>query len=220
MIGQIQAVSIPESSLSSQQQRVNQDAERFAVRHRHSAKPLHAGNKAEPSIHTTTTMKRLQVGNAAAKVIPVNRLSVDIEKRYPVRLRPVATEDGHAVALRTVNALRQQCPHLPVIARARDLQTSSDLIDAGAIHAYPETIESSLLLGATALRMLQIPTIDIDQMLQDIRDGAYLQVIETPTKESAPRQAPRRFSSPPIFPRQLAMPSSVPFIWLPALKAN
>ena len=95
----------------------------------------------------------------------------------------IVTVDSHAVALRTVAALRLHCPHVPIIARARDLQTSSALIDAGAIHAYPEAIESSLRLGATALRMLRIPTIDIDQMLQDIRDGDYQPVIETPVKE-------------------------------------
>ncbi len=97
----------------------------------------------------------------------------------------IVTVDSHAVALRTVTALRQHCPHVPVIARARDLQTSSTLIDAGAIYAFPEAIESSLRLGATALQMLRIPTVDIDQMLQDIRDGAYQPVIETTIKENA-----------------------------------
>lgn len=96
----------------------------------------------------------------------------------------IVTVDSHAVALRTVAALRLHCPHVPIIARARDLQTSSALIEAGAIHAYPEAIESSLRLGATALRLLRIPTIDIDQMLQDIRDGDYQPVIETPVKEN------------------------------------
>lgn len=94
----------------------------------------------------------------------------------------IVTVDSHAIALRSVAALRQHCPHVPVIARARDLQASSALVEAGAIHAYPEAIESSLRLGATALRMLRISTVDIDQMLQDIRDGDYQPVIETKTK--------------------------------------
>jgi CPA2 family monovalent cation:H+ antiporter-2 len=92
----------------------------------------------------------------------------------------IVTIDSHVVALRTVAALPL---HMPIIARASDLQTSSVLIDAGAIHAYPEAIESSLRLGATTLRMLRIPTIDIDQMLQDICDGDYQPVIETQVKE-------------------------------------
>ncbi|MCO5760250.1 MAG: cation:proton antiporter [Chromatiaceae bacterium] len=97
----------------------------------------------------------------------------------------IVTVDSHAVALRTVTALRQHCPRLPVIARARDLEASSALVSAGAIHAYPEAIESSLRLGATALRILRIPTIDIDQMLQDIRDWDYQPVMENPVNEDA-----------------------------------
>jgi len=97
----------------------------------------------------------------------------------------IITVDSHVVALRTVDALRQYCPQVPVIARARDLQASSSLIEAGAIHAYPEAIESSLRLGATALRMLKIPTANIDVMLQDIRDWDYQPVIENPVKENA-----------------------------------
>lgn len=97
----------------------------------------------------------------------------------------IVTVDSHVVALRSVAALRRHCPHVPVIARARDLKASSALIDAGAIHAYPETIEASLRLGAAALRTLRIPTIEIDSMLQDIREWDYQPVIEKPMKEDA-----------------------------------
>lgn len=97
----------------------------------------------------------------------------------------IITVDAHAVALRAVTALRQHCPQVPVIARARDLEASSALVGAGAIHAYPEAIESSLRLGATALRMLRIPTADIDTMLQDIRDWDYQPVLENPVREEA-----------------------------------
>lgn len=90
----------------------------------------------------------------------------------------VITVDDHANALRTVAVLRSSCPHVPVIARARDLESSSRLIAAGATHAYPEAIEASLRLGATALRMLSIPTDDIDGMLQDVRDWNYKPVLE------------------------------------------
>ena len=97
----------------------------------------------------------------------------------------IVTVDSHVIALRAIAALRRHCPQLPVIARARDLEASSALVNAGAIHAYPEAIESSLRLGATALRMLRIPTVDIDLMLQDIRDWDYQPVIETPVEEDA-----------------------------------
>ncbi|MFZ1704675.1 MAG: NAD-binding protein, partial [Saprospiraceae bacterium] len=90
----------------------------------------------------------------------------------------IITVDDHANALRTVAVLRSSYPHVPIIARARDLESSSRLIDAGATHAYPEAIEASLRLGATALRMLSIPTDDIDIMLQDVRDWDYKPVLE------------------------------------------
>lgn len=85
----------------------------------------------------------------------------------------IVTINSNDLALRTVTALRRHFPQVPVIARARDLEASVSLINAGASHAYPEAIESSLRLGATALRMLRIPTVDIELMLQSIRDGNY-----------------------------------------------
>ena len=98
----------------------------------------------------------------------------------------VITVDAHPVAIRAVAALRQHCPQVPVIARARDLEGSASLVAAGAVEAYPEAIEASLRLGATALRMLHIPTADIDLMLERIRDWDYQSVIESPVKENSP----------------------------------
>jgi CPA2 family monovalent cation:H+ antiporter-2 len=49
----------------------------------------------------------------------------------------------------------------------------------------PRRSNPACVSGATALRMLRIPTVDIDQMLQDIRDWDYQPVIETPVKEEA-----------------------------------
>ncbi len=95
----------------------------------------------------------------------------------------IVTVDSHVVALRAVAALRQHCPQVPVIARARDLETSSALMNAGAIEAYPEAIESSLRLGAAALRVLRVSTVDIDRVLQDIRDWDYRPVVEDQVRE-------------------------------------
>jgi len=90
----------------------------------------------------------------------------------------VITIDHAAMALRTVKYLRKHCPQVPVIARARDLQASSQLMDAGATHAYPEAIEASLRLGATALQILQVPAADIDLVMQGVRDLDYQPVLE------------------------------------------
>lgn len=89
----------------------------------------------------------------------------------------VLTVDNPANALRAVAVLHRNWPHVAVIARAHDLEASSQLIDAGATHACPEAIEASLRLGAIALRMLSTPTDDIDRMLQEVRDWDYQPVL-------------------------------------------
>jgi monovalent cation:H+ antiporter-2, CPA2 family len=94
----------------------------------------------------------------------------------------VVTVDSPDTALRVVTLLRRSCPHVPVIARARDLETSSRLLEAGAAHAHPEAIEASLRLGVAAMEMLNVPTEDIDLVLQGVRDWHYRPVLEDEPK--------------------------------------
>ncbi|AKH20365.1 cation:proton antiporter [Sedimenticola thiotaurini] len=96
----------------------------------------------------------------------------------------VITVDGSATALGAISYMRRACPQVPVVVRARDLESSTQLLDAGASHAYPETIEASLRLGASALQMLNVPVDEIDQVVQGVRDWGYRPVLEKDTKES------------------------------------
>lgn len=134
-------------------------------------------------------LKRVQQGRADGHAVLYGDIT-DPELLTAVRAEraslAIVTVDSHAVALRAVTALRRHSPQLQVIARARDLIASSALVEAGAVHAYPEAIEASLRLGTTALRMMRIPAVHIDQMLQDIRDWDYQPVIESPMKEETP----------------------------------
>jgi len=88
------------------------------------------------------------------------------------------TVDHTDTVLRAISLLRTLCPQTPIITRARDLDASSRLLAAGALHAYPEAIESSLRLGAIALQMLHVPTKDVDLLLEGVRDWNYQPVIE------------------------------------------
>lgn len=134
-----------------------------------------------PFLAIDTNQKRVAQGRADGHSVLYGDIS-DAELLTAVHIERaslvIVTVDDHADALRTVVVLRGNCPHIPIIARARDLETSSQLITAGATHAYPEAIEASLRLGATALRMLSIPTDDIDAMIQDVRDWDYKPVLE------------------------------------------
>lgn len=90
----------------------------------------------------------------------------------------VITIDRPQAALAAVSHLSSMCPQVPVVARAKDLESSRRLREAGALHAYPETIEASLRLGTVALQILKVPTQDIDQVLQGVRDWGYRPVLE------------------------------------------
>ncbi|MCW9024073.1 MAG: cation:proton antiporter [Gammaproteobacteria bacterium] len=96
----------------------------------------------------------------------------------------VIAVDSAETALSTLSYLRRACPQVPVIVRARDLESSTRLLNAGAVHAYPETIEASLRLGASALQMLNVPADEIDQMFQGVRDWGYRPVLEKESNES------------------------------------
>ena len=91
------------------------------------------------------------------------------------------------VTLRAVDYLCRVFPTVPVIARARDIEMSTRLLDMGAVHAYPETIEASLRLASTALQMLDVPTEDVDQVIQGVRDSQYRPVLEDELSASEPK---------------------------------
>lgn len=90
----------------------------------------------------------------------------------------IITIDNTAMALRAVSSIRKAYPHVPIIARARDLEASSRLLEAGAAYAYPETLEASLRLGATALEILSVPTDNIDSVVQGVRDWNYKSIVQ------------------------------------------
>lgn len=94
----------------------------------------------------------------------------------------VLTVDDQAAALRVVSYLKRKCPQVPVIARGRDVTSSTRLVNAGAILAYPDSIEASLHLGAKALEMLKVPGETIEVIIQDVRSWNYQPVIEEEQK--------------------------------------
>jgi len=62
---------------------------------------------------------------------------------------------------------------VPVIARARDLEASARLREAGATFAHPDAIEASLHLGALALEVLQVPADQIGASVAEVRATDY-----------------------------------------------
>jgi glutathione-regulated potassium-efflux system ancillary protein KefC len=85
----------------------------------------------------------------------------------------ILTVDHPATALHALAHLRNTCPDVRVIARAKDLQGVGQLIAAGATVAYPEILESSLRLGAEALRLLGVSGDDLDRLVHGVRSTRY-----------------------------------------------
>jgi voltage-gated potassium channel Kch len=85
----------------------------------------------------------------------------------------ILTVDHPATALHALAQLRNTCPDVRVIARAKDLQGVGQLIAAGATVAYPEILESSLRLGAEALRLLGVSGDDLDRLVHGVRSTRY-----------------------------------------------
>lgn len=98
----------------------------------------------------------------------------------------VLTIDPGTTALRTVSHLRNTYPQVPIIVRARDLEASSHLLQAGATRAFPEAIEASLRLGAEALQMVGAPADDVELMIQGVRSRGYKLVRERTEGDASP----------------------------------
>lgn len=85
----------------------------------------------------------------------------------------VLTVDKEQSALQTISHVRNYSPGIPIIARARDLEASGRLVQAGATRALPEAVESSLRLATDTLRMVGVPVDNVDLLLTGVRNKNY-----------------------------------------------
>ena len=98
------------------------------------------------------------------------------------RLAVLTTNQG-AASLQAASHLRNIYPQVPIIARARDLNESAQFLEAGVTKAFPETLESSLRLGAEALQMVGAPSVNAELLLQGVRDKGYQLLSEDSKKQ-------------------------------------
>ncbi|MCJ1959078.1 cation:proton antiporter [Novosphingobium mangrovi (ex Hu et al. 2023)] len=90
----------------------------------------------------------------------------------------ILTMDVPVTAQRIVRKLRQQYPDLPIIARARDAEHAALLYRAGATHAVPETLESSLQLSEAVLVETGVPMGPVIASIHEKRDTLREQIME------------------------------------------
>ena len=102
-------------------------------------------------------LERLGLADATAVIFTMNE--------------PVAVQ-------RHVRRLRMAHPDLPIIARARDASHAAALYRAGASHAVPETLESSLQLSEAVLVDLGVAMGPVIASIHEKRDAMRAQIME------------------------------------------
>ena len=90
----------------------------------------------------------------------------------------ILTMDAPVAAQRLVRRLRSAYPDLPIIARARDASHAAALYRAGASHAVPETLESSLQLSEAVLVDLGVAMGPVIASIHEKRDEMRAQIMQ------------------------------------------
>ena len=90
----------------------------------------------------------------------------------------ILTMDDPQGALRLVRRIRKDAPAIPIIACARDAVHAGQLYRAGASHAVPETLESSLQLSEAVLVDLGVPMGFVIASIHEKRDGFRQQIMD------------------------------------------
>ena len=99
----------------------------------------------------------------------------------------IFTMDEPVAVQRHIRRLRAARPDLPIIARARDASHAAALYRAGASHAVPETLESSLQLSEAVLVDLGVAMGPVIASIHEKRDEMRAQIMEEGQLSSKPQ---------------------------------
>ncbi len=93
------------------------------------------------------------------------------------RVRAVVVAlDNANTARNAVLSIRSVAPRVKIFARARNLVETRALLKEGVKEAWPETIESSLMLARGVLGQLGIPDSTVSNMLDEMRSENYAEL--------------------------------------------
>jgi CPA2 family monovalent cation:H+ antiporter-2 len=85
----------------------------------------------------------------------------------------VVTYAETGAAEKTLHAVHELAPHLPVIVRSHDDTDIDRLRMAGATEVVPEIVEGSLMLASHALVLLGVPAARVAERIAAARDSRY-----------------------------------------------
>lgn len=98
----------------------------------------------------------------------------------------VLTMDEPVLTQRLVKKLRTRYSDLPILARARDVRHAAALYRAGASHAVPQTLESSLQLSEAVLVDLGVPMGFVIASIHEKRDEYRALIMEEGNLDAKP----------------------------------
>ena len=119
-------------------------------------------------------------GNITSEAV-LDRLDLDHARAF------IATMDEPVMVSRMVRKLRARRPGLPIIARARDAAHAAELYRAGASHAVPQTLESSLQLSEAVLVDLGVAMGPVIASIHEKRDELRKQIMQEGELDTLPR---------------------------------
>ena len=85
----------------------------------------------------------------------------------------VVSHDDVGAALKTLHAVRDLRPELPVMVRTRDETRVDELMRAGATEVVPETLEAGMMIVTHALLLLDVPLARVLRRVRDVRVDRY-----------------------------------------------
>lgn len=94
----------------------------------------------------------------------------------------IVSIDHSLNAIKVVKHIKENYPHIKILARALDIKAMDKMLAAGASWVIAETLESSIRTGSEALSQMGVPTDEIATLLEAFRKNEY-ELIRELTKE-------------------------------------
>ena len=94
----------------------------------------------------------------------------------------IVSIDHSLNAIKVVKHIKENYPHIKILARALDIKAMDKLLLSGASWVIAETLESSIRTGEEALNQMGVPNDEINALLESLRKNEY-ELIREMTKE-------------------------------------
>ena len=94
----------------------------------------------------------------------------------------IVSIDHSLNAIKVVKHIKENYPHIKILARALDIKAMDKLLLSGASWVIAKTLESSIRTGEEALNQMGVPNDEINALLESLRKNEY-ELIREMTKE-------------------------------------